>query len=46
MSETGTYKIRPAGRLILTIGRELIQDLLSRAAAKRTTGRSKTVPLG
>ena len=27
MSETGTYKIRPAGRLILTIGRELIQDL-------------------
>ena len=26
MSETGTYKIRPAGRLILTIGRELIQD--------------------
>ena len=27
MSETGTYKIRPAARLILTIGRELIQDL-------------------
>ena len=26
MNETGTHKIRPAGRLILTIGRELIQD--------------------
>ena len=26
MSATGTYKIRPAGRLVLTIGRELIQD--------------------
>ena len=26
MSETGTYRIRPAGRLLLTIGRELIQD--------------------
>ena len=26
MSKTGSYKIRPAGRLVLTIGRELIQD--------------------
>lgn len=26
MSEIGTYKIRPAGRHILTIGRDLIQD--------------------
>ncbi len=26
MSKTGTHKIRPAGRLILTIGRDLIQD--------------------
>ena len=26
MSETGTHKIRPAGRLLLTIGRDLIQD--------------------
>ena len=26
MSETDTYRIRPAGRLVLTIGRELIQD--------------------
>ncbi len=26
MKEAGTYKIRPAGRLVLTIGRELIQD--------------------
>ena len=26
MSTTGAYKIRPAGRLVLTIGRELIQD--------------------
>ena len=26
MSEGGTYKIRPAGRHILTIGRDLIQD--------------------
>lgn len=26
MSESGTYKIRPAGRHILTIGRDLIQD--------------------
>ena len=27
MSEGGTYKIRPAGRHILTIGRDLIQDV-------------------
>ena len=27
MSEDGTYKIRPAGRHILTIGRDLIQDV-------------------
>ena len=26
MSKTGAHKIRPAGRLILTIGRDLIQD--------------------
>ncbi len=26
MSEAGTYKVRPAGRLVLTIGRDLIQD--------------------
>ena len=26
MSSSGTYKIRPAGRHILTIGRDLIQD--------------------
>ncbi len=26
MNESGTYKIRPAGRHILTIGRDLIQD--------------------
>ena len=26
MAESGTYKIRPAGRHILTIGRDLIQD--------------------
>ena len=26
MSESGTYRIRPAGRHILTIGRDLIQD--------------------
>ncbi len=26
MSSDGTYQIRPAGRHILTIGRELIQD--------------------
>ncbi len=26
MSETGTHRIRPAGRLVLTIGRDLIQD--------------------
>ena len=26
MTTTGAYKIRPAGRLVLTIGRELIQD--------------------
>ncbi len=26
MSKTGTHKIRPAGRLVLTIGRDLIQD--------------------
>ena len=26
MSETGQFKIRPAGRLLITIGRELIQD--------------------
>ena len=26
MSDAGTYKIRPAGRLVLTIGRDLIQD--------------------
>ena len=26
MSETGVFKIRPAGRLVLTIGRDLIQD--------------------
>ena len=26
MNESGTYKIRPAGRHILTVGRELIQD--------------------
>ena len=26
MSKTGTHKIRPAGRLLLTIGRDLIQD--------------------
>ena len=26
MSKTGTHKIRPAGRLILTIGKDLIQD--------------------
>ncbi len=26
MRETGTHKIRPAGRLVLTIGRDLIQD--------------------
>ena len=27
MKESGTYKIRPAGRLVLTIGRDLIQDV-------------------
>ena len=27
LSESGTYKIRPAGRLVLTIGRDLIQDV-------------------
>ena len=27
MIRSGTYKIRPAGRLVLTIGRELIQDV-------------------
>ena len=27
MNQTGTYKIRPAGRLVLTIGRDLIQDV-------------------
>ena len=26
MSKTGSHKIRPAGRLVLTIGRDLIQD--------------------
>lgn len=26
MTNTGSYKIRPAGRLLLTIGRDLIQD--------------------
>lgn len=26
MSSSGTYRIRPAGRHILTIGRDLIQD--------------------
>lgn len=26
LTSTGTYKIRPAGRLVLTIGRDLIQD--------------------
>jgi DNA mismatch repair ATPase MutL len=26
MNESGSYKIRPAGRHLLTIGRELIQD--------------------
>ena len=26
MSESGAYKIRPAGRHLLTIGRDLIQD--------------------
>ena len=26
MTKTGAYKIRPAGRLVLTIGRDLIQD--------------------
>ena len=26
MNATGTYKIRPSGRHILTIGRDLIQD--------------------
>ena len=26
MSEPDTYRIRPAGQLVLTIGRELIQD--------------------
>ena len=27
MTESGTFKIRPAGRLVLTIGRDLIQDV-------------------
>ncbi len=32
MSENGVYKIRPAGRHILTIGRDLIQDVYSAVA--------------
>lgn len=27
MNQSGSYKIRPAGRLVLTIGRDLIQDV-------------------